>query len=223
MARLKNGIFGKIVGKIANLITYERLGENVARMKPVKPKHPKKRTPAQQAVNIRFSLIKSFVAAGKDFIHVSFAADVKGSTKIPENGAVSYNLKHALVGEFPDFRIDFEKVLVSKGKLPMAEEPAVVLEEKKLKFSWSTDHIPNYQRGRDQVMMYAYFADSNKTESITSGARRLQGHDELDISYFMQNSAHVTKNTSAEVYMAFISDDRKAVSDSIYLGNVSLV
>lgn len=222
MARLKNGILGRIAGKLANLVTYERLGENVARMRPHKPKRKKKRTPAQQAVNIRFSLIKSFVSASKGFVSVSFAPDVKGTTRIPENGAVSYNLMHAVTGEFPDFRIDFEKVLVSKGKLPAPEDATVTLEEKTLKFTWNAENHSDYPRSRDQVMLYAYFPDTKGTEFITSGARRIEGQDELNISYYMQNSPNAKKDSSAEVFIAFISDDRKAVSDSVYLGSISL-
>ncbi|TKC09161.1 DUF6266 family protein [Pedobacter frigoris] len=225
MARLKDGIFGMIVGKLGNLISYDRLGENVVRMKTRKPKRKKPRTPAQQAVNIRFSLVKSFVSAGKDFISVGFAADVKGTTRIPENGAVSYNLKHAVIGEFPDFQLDFENVLVSKGKLPTPEYAAVTREGNLLKFTWSTTDHDSYPRNRDQAMMFAYFPgtnDSVNTEFITNGALRSKGQDELDIGYHLEGATYKTKKTSVEVYLAFISDDRKDVSNSLYLGNINL-
>lgn len=44
----------------------------------------------------------------------------------PYNAATSYHLGNALMGIFPDYEIDYSKVMVSQGKLPGALNPKAV-------------------------------------------------------------------------------------------------
>ncbi len=220
MAKLKNGILGPLIGKLANLVGYERLGQPVVRMVPRPTKKKKPRSDGQKAVNLRFKIVKAFISRIGEFVNVGFRLDVAGTTKIPENGAVSYNLKHAVVGEYPDLAIDYSKVLVCRGKLPGPVNATVELDGDLLKFKWDVDPAWSKKLKRDQVMMLAYVPATDHASYWLSGARRAAGADELEAPRAFKARGVVVENQFIETYIAFISDDRQSISDSVYVGRV---
>lgn len=222
MASIKYGILGPIIGKISNLVTYIRYGVPVVRTKPKKKSKKAKRSIAQQAVNLRFLMVKKFVAVIREFINVGYQFDVADTPRIPENGAVSYLLKEAVTGVYPDYEMDFSKVLVSKGKLPVPLNPTVKLDGDTLKFRWTVDPKWSYKLNRDQVMLLAYLPANNTAEYLLSGARRNEGSEELKVSLVPKTNSNANKDEYIETYIAFISDDRKRISDSVYVGRVSV-
>ncbi len=222
MARMNFGILGPIIGKISNLVGYIRRGVPVVRTKPKKRRKKAKRSIAQQAVNLRFLMVKRFVAVISEFINVGYHLDVADTPKIPENGAVSYLLKEAVTGVYPDYEMDFSKVLVSKGKLPPPLNPTVKLDGDTLKFSWDVNPKWGYKLNRDQVMLLAYLPANNTAEYLLSGARRNEGGEELKVYLNPETNRNNKKDEYIETYIAFISDDRKKISDSVYVGRVSV-
>jgi hypothetical protein len=219
MARLKSGILGPLVGKIANLVGYIRLGQPVIRMEARKRKKKRARSDGQKAVNLRFKIVKSFIAQISDFINVGYKLDVAGTTKIPENNAVSYHINEAVTGTYPDLVLDYSKVLISRGKLPVPVNPTVELEGDVLKFKWDIDPKPEGKRKRDQVMLLAYKTGTQGSDYIVSGARRLEGADELPVQIARSK---YEKDDFLETYMAFIADDRQSISNSVYVGRVAI-
>lgn len=221
MAKLKNGILGPLIGKLANTVGYERLGQSLVRMAPRKTKKKKPRSDAQKAVNLRFKIVKSFISEINDFVNVGFRKEVAGTTKIPENGAVSYNLKNAVTGEYPNLSLDYSKVLVCKGKLPGPLNAVVDLDGNILKFKWDVN--PNWSKKlkRDQVMMLAYLPATNSASYWLSGARRSAGADELEAPIQLEAQGQAVKDQFIETYIAFVSDDRQSISDSVYLGRIT--
>ena len=223
MARLKSGILGPIIGKLANLVGYIRRGQPVIRTKPKKKRKKKgPRSDAQKEVNLRFKIVNSFISVVNDFTNVSFKQDVAGTTKIAQNGAASYNIKRAITGKYPDLRLDYPKVLVSKGTLPPPENPTVEFEGNILTFKW--DVVPNsdYRLNRDQVMMLAYMPANNKANYVLSGARRTEGTDTMEVHVQKKDWGQFVKDNVIETYIAFISDDRQRISDSVYVGQIVL-
>ena len=219
MARLKFGIWGPMIGKLANTVGYLRKGIAMVRMKP-KPS-VKKRTNKQKATTQRFQTIIKFVATINDFTNAGFNVAARKVSPTAQNLAVSYNTKNAMVGEYPNQQIDYSKVRVCEGKLPLADDINITLEDHgndiKILFSWepgSTD----YPRSRDQVMMLAYMPERMKGEFLDSGARRLEGHDSLTIKKKTGNVYRPDVATYAEVYIAFVANDRNSISNSLYCG-----
>ncbi|WP_316818576.1 DUF6266 family protein [Pedobacter nyackensis] len=222
MARLKYGILGPVLGKIANLVGYLRLGQPILRSKPKKPKKKKVRSDAQKAVNLRFKLVKSFISVIGEFIHEGYRLDVAKSDRIPENGASSYLLNEAVTGDYPNYEIDYSKVLVSRGRLQKPSNPTVKLEGNTLKFYWDVDPNWGYELNRDQVMVLAYLPTNGTADYSLSGARRKEGYEELKVGIVRQDQYDLKKDDFIEVYIAFVSDNRKRISDSVYLGSVAV-
>lgn len=111
---------------------------------------------------------------------------------------------------------------VSKGTLPPPENPTVEFEGDVLTFKW--DVVPNsdYRLNRDQVMMLAYKPANNMAKYVLSGARRTEGTDTMEVHVRKKDWGQFVKDTVIETYIAFISDDRQRISDSVYVGQIVL-
>lgn len=220
MGRMKFGPFGPFIGKIGPLIGYMRRGQLVTRALP-HPSH-KAATENQLISRKQFAMSMHFVKPINDFVSFSFHQETKGTTRIPQNAATSYFRKRAIQGNYPDYWIDFSKVLVSKGDLPLPVNPSVELSGSELIFKWEKDPEIGYERCDDQIMLMAYFPDSKHANFIVGGARRTAEMEVLTIYPYLTPVAEYPKDTAVETYIAFISNDRQRVSDSIYLGRLAI-
>lgn len=218
MAILRYGLAGMLSGKLGNVVVYHVLGKEVVRMKGRISKAP---TEKQLANRQRLSVITKFLVKMKPFIEVGFGPAARAARVYPMNEVVKWNKSVALKGVYPDFQVDFEKVLLSKGDLPGLEGVSIVLEGNVLRFSWLVPGGLMWPRSWDQVMLLAFFPDVVADGSefwqayfVLSGARRKQGFDVLEIP-----AALVSERI--EVYVAVVSDDRGEVSTSQYLGRLN--
>jgi len=211
MATLKNGILGPIEGPVARVTGYIRLGVPVLRAKP-DPETVRVRSEKQIAANSRFGFAMKFVKAATPFLNVGFSTS-RAPGQTAHNVAVSHVLR-AVVGEHPDLHFSYDNICVSEGSLPEALNPSVEqTTTRTLKFTWEEPEKQSYQRSQDQAMLLAYLPDENTVFYTTSGARRSARQDFLEV-YSGQ------PGLVFETYIAFISDDRKKVSKSIYTGKV---
>jgi hypothetical protein len=220
MGRLKSGTYGPLIGKLGNVINYVWRGLNVNRMVSHKTNIPA--TTPQLASRKMFSMAQKFVAPLKNFVSYSFHPATKGKPKIPQNEASSLFRKHAIMGEYPDFWVDYSKVIMSKGDLPAPVNASVVRDGKQLTFSWEVDPNWHYKINFDQVMMVAYLPDTMQANFLVGGARRTAGTDVLDFYPELRPEEWRKRDTVVETYLAFISNDRQRVSDSVYTGQIIL-
>jgi len=216
MAIFKDGIFGKMNGKVGNTVYYTLKGKQVTRIigRRVKPS-----TPRQLANEQGMKVVNRFLKSINAFIKMGFAVEAEARNVYPYNAALGYNKKHALKGDFPEIGIDYEKVLLSKGDLDGLNNPSVRLlgnpeEGFALRFDW--DVLPEdrgWPRCDDQVMLMAYFPEEGLDDRAVyriAGAKRQAGQDVLELPLSMAGEA-------MEVYISVISEDRTRVADSEYL------
>lgn len=129
--------------------------------------------------------------------------------------AAAVNLrKNALSGVYPEISLDYSKLLVTKGKLNTPEDPAVRLDEFGVIFSWNTELRTREDHFSDQVMMLAYFPEINKARYTIAGAERHKGKDMLVLS-------GIEQGYTAELFISFIANDHRAISNSVYLGQIT--
>jgi hypothetical protein len=228
MARAKFGTFGPLVGKMGNIICYVRLGQPVTRM----ASHPstKPRSEKQLAASKAFSIVSAFVTPINPFLNMSMVQAIANTQKVARNEGMSINLRLAVDGTYPNLEFNYSKAIVAIGKLEPATDPMVsvlnndpTLKVKHLKFTWAVNPLWTADRLTDQVMMLAVMPEIEHVKYVTSGARRSTGEDILEILPFKLIEGIKTYATFAETYIAFISDDRKSVSNSIYTGRINLM
>ncbi|SHE56405.1 GNAT family N-acetyltransferase [Pedobacter caeni] len=212
MGKLLNGLFGGFHGRVGNLVGYTLKGKYVIRMigKSTKPL-----TPARKANCQKMTVVNEILKPSLQAIRVGFRLAVAGTDRNEYNEAVSYNKKNALQGVYPNISLDYSKVLMSMGTLPVAVKPSISQAEEKITFNWEISASPVSEYHTDRTMLVIYFPDIKETFYQLSGAKRVEGKDVVVIS-----SEHI--NERMEAYISFVKDDGKAVSNSVHVGSLNL-
>jgi len=208
MATFKDGAYGTFNGKIGNYVSYTLRGKNVIRRIGKSNKPP---TIPQLAVRLKMKLAANFLQPMLQFINLGFAHAVEGTDKHPHNEATSYLTKKAMIGDYPDINIDYSKVLVSMGNLQPAVNPAVNVLTDAIEFTWEVAPGMNSRIKNDRAMLLIYFPVENEAIYVLSGAQRIAGRDAIQLP-----PDYLTRDM--HTYMAFMADDRKSVSNSVYAG-----
>lgn len=207
MGIMKNGPHGPVYGKVGNLVTYRVLNKDVVRMVGENNKAPSvKQLVCRQQMAVVIQFLKPIV----EFINLGFMVESAKADRYAHNMAVSYNKLHALIGEYPELLIDYSKVLVSKGCLPMAVDALVSIVPDGLRFSWATGSWMDFPERRHNAMLMAYFPELGKAAYCLNGAIRDEGTDVLYLSDDL-------KNAYMETYLSFVAVGSNEVADSVYL------
>ena len=205
MGLLPYGPHGPVIGKVGKLVSYILNGQVVTRtIGHKRTKHSKDQLANYQAMAVTMKLLKPMTT----FINSSFEIEARGTVKNQHNLATSYNKKQALKGEYPDIRVDYSKVVLSYGNLPVAENLKMVKTETGLQISWDTgDGKPH-----DMVMILICHPLKGLSSGSINACRRDAGAHFFAIS-------EEDLSQQLEVYICFKSADGKQISNSVYLGN----
>ena len=213
MARSKNGNPQDASGKIANLVYYKLNGQWVVRTIGVRKKPF---TPAEIANQEKYRIVNTLLSDVGKMYQVGFERAAKGTVNNAHNLAFKKNLK-AVEGVYPNQYINFSKVAISKGKMPIVENAKVTYRDGHLDFTWDTEwSVEKKQFYDDQVMLMAYYPSDGQTFHEKAGDKRAEGKASLALS------PYPGKDTIVHVYLSFISNDRKRISNSIYMGAVDI-
>ncbi|MES2454931.1 MAG: DUF6266 family protein [Bacteroidota bacterium] len=204
------GPFGPMTGKIGNLVYYRANGVNRVRTIGKITVPP---TPAQLQIRMQMKVISQFLKLLTELLNVGFKMMAKVGSS-PFNAATAYNIRHALTGLYPDVSIDYSKVMISMGSLELPTEMDVQLTTEGLQFTWDGTSPNYYPRPDDQALLLAYFPGQHKAVYELYGPNRQVGLAKFPLPDDLIAEPMV-------VYMAFVSPDRKRLSNSVYLGWVN--
>jgi hypothetical protein len=127
---------------------------------------------------------------------------------------MAYTLANAVKGTFPDFEIDYTKVLISQGALAPASASSAVAEDRKIKLSWDDNSGFGNAKATDQTLVVAVNPSRDgDTISLIDGAKRADQTQILDIPTNWVG-------TQVQVYLGFVSEDGKEVANSTHFSNV---
>ena len=208
MALSPHGPHGPLIGKVGNLVSYILNGQVVTRMVGRKrTKHSKSQLANYQSMAVTMRLLRNMT----DFINSSFEIEAKGTVKNQHNLATSYNKKQALKGEYPNISVDYSKVVLSYGKLEIAQNLKMEKTNTGLQISWDTQGgQPN-----DMVMILIHQPVDEQSLTYINACRRDAG------SYFIPFSDEKKLQEQLECYICFKSANGKQISNSVYLGNLN--
>lgn len=138
------------------------------------------------------------------FIHLGFGNHAAANGQSAYNAAMSYNLKHAFNAEGV---LVPAQVALSFGPLELPAHLQVKKDDAGVHVSWEPGPYTanSLARGNDLLMAVAYHLDNQMVVMDSSLARRSAG------------SASLTLETAADyhVWLCFVSDDRKWVSEGV--------
>ncbi|AOM78484.1 GNAT family N-acetyltransferase [Pedobacter steynii] len=213
MGKLINGLFGGFHGRIGNLVGYTLKGKHIIRKIGISTKPL---TPARKANCQKMKVVNEILSPSLPVIRAGFRLAIVGTDKSEYNEAVSYNKLNALQGEYPNISLDYTKVLVSMGDLPMAVNPAISqnADGNEIEFNWEIPADLSYQYDNDRAMLMIYFPALKVSCYHLIGSKRAEGKDTIRI-----DGAHAGERM--EAYISFIKDDGKQVSNSVYAGSLN--
>ena len=213
MGKMATGILGKVTGQVGNVTTYLRNGENIIRI--ARTHHDGKITPGRLAQREKIKVCNDFTRAfsGTGFFNKTFPADGPGNTGYNRATAAIMNL--AITGTYPDTKLNYKEVLVSKGALPAPlQETTIADDEANLVFSWADNSGNGTAKKNDLAILVAYFPELRQAIFSIGSAIR------ADCNALLKTQ--VLKGFTAVTWLGFLSSDEKNASNSGYCGRVEL-
>jgi hypothetical protein len=212
MGKISQGILGGVSGKVGNVVGGSWKGIDYLRILPASVANP--RTPAQMDQRSKFITVINFLQPIKDFIRVGFKNYAVKMTQF--NSAMSYNVKNAIAGTYPDYTIDYPNALVSRGGLaPALNGAASSTVAGLVSFEWDDNSGDGNAESSDKALLVVYNPAKNEAVFILDGANRITGVQEVTIpDNYSGDTVHA--------YIGFISEDGVSVSNSKYVGAVQI-
>ena len=212
MAKVKSGFGLGLSGTIGGVVyTQQPDGSTTVSSIAVPSKKPK--TDSQKSTKQDTALCSKFFKHIQFFIKVGFALETKPNLNA-NNIATSYFRANAITGKYPNRKIDYSKVLLSRGKMALPENAAVAETDQGFLFTWNTDTLDFSTHYTDQVMVMAYFTELETARFSTGGAQRYKGAHLLELP-------GIERGNTAEIYISFIESEHRSVSNSVYLGQLN--
>ena len=209
MAKYERGILGSFKGQVGTVVGATWKGMEIMKIK--RRSSNGKPTQKQVEQQARFSFLVKFIAPLAKLLDLSF--NMPGVQKTGVNNAFHYNYKNALRGVYPSFSFDYSKVLVSKGDLHPAKNPAAsAVGSDLVKFTWGNNSGIAQANATDKCIMVVHCPEVNRSVYITAGATRDAESDTIDAGIFT--------GLSVETWLAFISEDGHEVATSVYTGQL---
>ena len=211
MGKIKRGILGGISGIVGNVVGSSWKGIDYIKTQPKHIKNP--RSQAQQNQRERFSLSLQTISPMLQFINKVY----KGYSpyKTAYNSAMAHCMSNAIAGEFPEYTIDFSKVLVSSGSLAQPIPQAAWADRGTVTFFWLDNSTTDSSDANDVACVLVFDKDSSEVFCNTFGTGRRGGPCSETISIPSRSISH-----KLECYLAFISADKRNSSNSVYCGEV---
>ena len=167
----------------------------------------------QLTQQLKFKLCINFVQTMAGLVAISFKPFAVQKTGI--NSALSYTLQNAVLGVYPLVTINYPSVLVSRGDLPNALGPSVVMGAgSQLTYSWTDNSGVGNAAPNDKAILAIFCAAFNQCIYTTIGADRNAITDTINLTKFA--------GQVVETYIGFISANGKNVATSIYTGQVTV-
>ena len=211
MAKIPDGLLGHVSGGIGPLVGSKWKGLSVIRSRP--PLKRRKSSESQLKQMAKMALVSSFVQPLSGFLNRYYPLTLNMSSF---NRAISYNMRNAIDGDYPDFRISFTRVLLGVGDLLQVDMPLTVSElPGYLYFSWTDNSFTGSARATDRMFVAVYCGELKQWITKENGPSRNAFSYTLDVSAF--------SGKSVQTYIGFASDDAKYVTTSLYTGSVNIL
>lgn len=210
MGTYSKGILGPFSGKVGTVVGSTWNG--IDYMKSLPKPSSKTPTDAQLQQRIKLALAVGFLKPISPLLTEGFRRVAVNSTGF--NVATSHCVKEAISGVYPDYTIDYPKVLISRGDLTGAwnalAEPTGTAQ---VRISWTNNSGSGNAKNTDKIILLIYNPAKNQYVYIMDGPDRSQAASSISVPQeFSGDQVHA--------YLAFMSLDKKFISTSVYAGSV---
>lgn len=172
MAKYYSSTFGAISGKHGSAVAVLRKDGTTYLRLYVKSSNP--RTDKQQAHRAKFALSSKALVPFNPIFKKTIGVTNGIST------ARSHAFKNAIVGEYPNFSVDYEKIMFSFGSLENIQCPSVSVNDGVMSVKWQFDNILD-SLGEDSVSFVFYNKDTNQAVHLEDVATRADMEAKIEV------------------------------------------
>lgn len=213
MSKTNQGIPSAFAGTIGSLTSYVPNVQSILRSGTLNVNYPRTslRTAQLEKIKICNRFTKAF--SGTGFFNKSFPA--YGNIVSGYNRVTSVLMNQAITGNYPNIYLSYPQVMISKGKLPIAEHAAAVpMQDSNMYFNFTDNSETGSASAFDKTILVAY------VETLQKAVFSFQAGFRKDCEAILQTSAF--KGYRVETWMGFLSDDEHNASNSVYTGSYTL-
>ncbi len=208
MARVRNPLLNGVSGRIGNLVFRTFNGKTFVSARPQRSNHEP--TEKKLAHEFKFSFTQNFLKPLAVLFNQTYKSTSKGLAGIVQ--AFSDNFKELVSGEHPRLSINFQKLILSRGTVPLPKSIlAASINPGHIDFIWTND---DEIKPTDKMFAAVYCENLKQWVFELDGPARKQCNFSLDVSKFKGHPVHS--------YIGFISQTGHAASDSYYAGMVNV-
>jgi Family of unknown function (DUF6266) len=212
MGTIKQGILGAFSGTVGPAVGSSWKGIAVIKSRP--PRKRRKSSEAQLRQMAKLKLMTPFVRPLTGFLNKTYECVTFQMSCF--NKTLSYNMRNAIIGDYPDFGINYPVFRLGTGDLTNPENlSSDSLTEGKLRFMWTDNSGEGSAMATDEAFVAVYCEASGHWKTSGPGSQRNAGSYTLDVTAFSGKAVHG--------YIGFLSADGKYVSSSIYTGLVNIL
>jgi hypothetical protein len=211
MAKNNSSILSMFVGTVGPVTGFIRNGKNILRTSTsaMKGRGSSLQLAQREKINVCLRFVKAF--SGSGFLNKSFPAYGHGGTGY--NRAVSALMSRALAGSYPDIELNYQEVLISKGRLPEAQGAKMVKKPNStLQFTFMDNSAVGVASPDDTIILVAYAPDLQQAIFTLNAGLRKDKKVVLNVA--------ALKGHAVETWIGYLSKDEQDASDSVYTGRV---
>ena len=212
MGTIQKGILGGFSGKVGTVVGANWRGKDVMRSLPKKSQRVA--TESQLIVRAKFKLITQFLTPISMILKAHFGQS--SGERSRRNLAVSYHIREAVTGTFPDFTVDYSKVVITKGELPGLQEPGIIPEAGgNLAITWEDNSTQGLAKPGDLLLAMVYNPEKDLYEDRQIALRSALTYDIALPANWAGDAIHL--------WLSFTSADGKTRSTSFYAGTITVL
>jgi hypothetical protein len=195
---------GKIGDELVGFKSYKKHGLRKYNGNPRVPN-----TLPQRQVKSSFAVAVASVKPIVPVVRLGFAHATNG-TMSAYNACVKYTVKNAVIGDYPNYEVDYEKVRISVGNLAGGGEAKMTYANATCVFTWDEGSI----EGASDMVLLAVVNTTQNEAAIDLTAMREDKTKSISVPSNWKTGDEVVS------YIGFASE--KECSNSMYLGNATV-
>lgn len=169
MAKFLKGITGAYSGKVGNVIGSSWRQVDYVRSLPKPSKKPA--TPDQIAQRARFAMAVSFLSPITDLVNLGYSDKQQGKCT-GYNKALQHVINNGIIGDYPDYALRYEAVVVARGGLSNLIGVAwAEISPKSLEVSWEPEVNRFNAFSDDSVILLMYNIEKSFFNVLESATR----------------------------------------------------
>ncbi len=171
-------------------------------------------TPAQEVQRAKFALVQSFLRTMNPLLQVSFNNFSQKMTG--PNHALAYTLKHAVAGTYPNLRLHYPSVLVSRGSnlTDAYNATATAGPDATVQFTWEDNTGVGTAKAGDRSILVVHCPQRMQTMYTVDGPPRSAGSGSLRVHFFRGMELHT--------WLSFLSENGTDAATSVYTGSLTV-